>query len=201
MGLPLQTDEMALHDRICEGDPVAPTEIFETYMGALVDTLKKKTTQDEDEAHDASIDAIFEYLKKPQRYDRGKGRLFTYLMQIARKRAVDRIRSRNARARREQGYADVVELRAAAPNDGLERGLEAALLLERVEQGGLSERDRGFLRLVLEGERSTQVLAQALGLGGLEEDELKREVKRNRDRLMKYLKRLIKKKGVDDDEP
>ena len=56
-----------------------------------------------------------------------------------------------------------------------------------------SERDRRALKLILVGERSTEVLSEALELTELRPTERQREVKRHRDRLMNVLKGIGKK--------
>lgn len=70
--------------------------------------------------------------------------------------------------------------------------MEARRALERLEKLNSSKEERAFLGLILQGERSTRRLAEALGLGPMSEMDLRREVKRRRDRLMKRLERLGK---------
>jgi RNA polymerase sigma-70 factor (ECF subfamily) len=105
---------------------------------------------------------------------------------------MDRTRSSEARTRREQKFADVFELQARSPKEALEVSVEVRLALKRLDATGLGVAETAFLRLVLMGERSTQALAEVLGLASLPEDEMRREVKRHRDRLMKLLGRLGK---------
>ncbi|WP_158501804.1 RNA polymerase sigma factor [Vitiosangium sp. GDMCC 1.1324] len=193
---PSRVDEVTLHERVLQRDPVAPVEVFQTYMPWLLRALRK--TCEREDAYDSAIDAVFVYLQHPERYDPQRSRLFTYLRQIAQKRGVDRHRSHAARARREQGFAGIVELQATAPNEELERGMEAALVLERLEKYDITQRDRAALRLILQGERSTRELAKALGLESSSEVEMRREVKRHRDRLMKLLERLGKEDSDDE---
>jgi RNA polymerase sigma-70 factor (ECF subfamily) len=198
MSFPPGEDELALHERVLRKDPVVSVDVFQTYMPLLLKALMSRKTCDPEDAHDAAIDAVLLYLEQPERYDRQRGRLSAYLVQIARNRAVDRYRSKTARARREQDFADVVELRDVPPNEKLERGMEAALALKRLEKYDLTERDQSALGLIFQGERSTRRLAEVLGLDSLPEDEMRREVKRHRDRLMKLLERLGKE-GPDDE--
>jgi RNA polymerase sigma-70 factor (ECF subfamily) len=119
------------------------------------------------------------------------------LTHVAKKRAVDRHRSTAARIQREKNFADVFELRARAPNEVLEVSVEARRVMERLIHSRLDPKDRELLQLILLGERSTRRLAEALGLGPMPEDELRREVKRHRDRLMKLLERLGKEEPDD----
>jgi RNA polymerase sigma-70 factor, ECF subfamily len=198
MSFPSRADEWALHERVLQGEPVAPVDVFQTYMPLLLNALTRGKTCDPEDAHDSAIDAVLFYLEHPGRYERHRGRLSTYLMQAARKRAVDRHRSHTARARREQGFASVVELQAVPPKEKLERGMEVALVLKRLEKYDINQGDQAVLRLILQGERSTRQLAEVLGLDALSEDEMRREVKRHRDRLMKLLERLGKEDPDDE---
>jgi len=191
MRYPSPEDERALHERVIQHDPVASNDVFMTYMDRIVKILMQRLGCDEDAAHDSTVEVIFTYIHKPARYDPGKGRLFSYLMQAARHRVVDKRRSADARVRREQGF---VELPVRAPKEEMEDLVEARLVMRRlVERGHLkNERDWDALGLILSGERSTEVLAVALGLTSLPREELKRAVKRHRDRLMKLLERFGK---------
>ncbi|HYO53214.1 RNA polymerase sigma factor [Archangium sp.] len=194
MRYPSPADERVLHERVVQRDPVASTDVFMTYMDRIVKILMQRLGCDEDAAHDSTVEVIFTYIHKPARYDPGKGRLFSYLMQAARHRVVDKRRSADARARRDQKYGSDFAQRARTPKEELEDLVEARLAMKRlVERGYLkNERDWDALRLILYGERSTESLAVALGLASLPRDELKRAVKRHRDRLMKLLGRFGK---------
>jgi RNA polymerase sigma-70 factor (ECF subfamily) len=55
------------------------------------------------------------------------------------------------------------------------------------------------LKLIFEGESATDKLAAVLGLDALQPDVQRRQVKRERDRLIKALERLGKK--LTDEQP
>ncbi|WP_157758937.1 RNA polymerase sigma factor [Cystobacter fuscus] len=153
---------------------------------------------DEDIAYDAVIDVLYAYVATPGRYDPDrKVRLVTYLTKAAKYRVRDRLKSGVSRALREENFASVVELEQPAPKDILENFVEASRAVDRLEKR-LSETDLAALRLIVSGEGSTEVLARALGLDPSSQEEMRREVKRHRDRLMKTLERLGKE---DPDDP
>jgi RNA polymerase sigma-70 factor (ECF subfamily) len=187
---PVAADELALHERLLAGDPVAPVDVYQGFMDPISDALQRDLRCTEDDAHDSGVDAILGYLEAPARYDREKGRLSTYLMDIAKKRVIDRIRSRTASGRRDDGYAAVVELHSANPKEVMEAQVEAKELWQKVEAEVPDERDREAVKLILAGERSTDALAAALGLPALTPLEVRRQVKQHRDRLLKVLERL-----------
>jgi RNA polymerase sigma-70 factor (ECF subfamily) len=199
MSFPSQMDELELHERVLQGDRVASADVFQAFMDPILRILKEEMSCSPDDARDSATDAVFSYLRNPGRYDRHRARLSTYLTQAAKKRAMDRHRSTAARLRREQDFASVVEVQARTPKEVLEVSVEAKLAAKLLDDSRLDEREWEFLRLVLQGEGSTRRLAGVLGLDELPEDEMRREVKRHRDRLMKLLERLGKEGS--DDEP
>ncbi|NMO17427.1 sigma-70 family RNA polymerase sigma factor [Pyxidicoccus fallax] len=198
MSFPTQEEELALHERVLKRDPVAPTDVFQVFMDPILSALGRKEGREREDAYDSIIDVLFSYLANPERYLSQKGRLSTYLTQAAKKRLLDRYRSTEARQRREQEFGDAFELGARSPNDALEISVEARRAVVRLEQSALGEGDRALLGLVLQGERSTLVMAEAIGLASLPEDDRRREVKRHRDRLMKWLARLGKEDSDDE---
>jgi RNA polymerase sigma-70 factor (ECF subfamily) len=200
MSFPPREDELELHERVLrkEEDPVAPADVFQAFMEPLMKVLQCEMACSEDDAHDAATDAVLDYLRNPERYDRQQARLSTYLTQAAKRNVRDKQRATASRVRNEQGFLSIIEVQAPAPKERLEVSVEARLAVERLEGARLTPKQREFLKLVLQGERSTQRLAEVLGLASLPKDELRKEVKRQRDRLMKMLGRLGKEEPDDE---
>ncbi|HYO69304.1 MAG TPA: hypothetical protein VEU33_24820 [Archangium sp.] len=194
MSHPPPADEKLLHERVLRQDPVVSTEVFNRYMERLVKAVMKMKWLGlvEDDANQCAVDVIYSYLTKPTLYDPGKSRLFVYLRRAAMNRARDKRRKADAWDRKHQKFASDVELGAMASNGVLENSVEAKLVMEQLEKRQIlkSERDKKAVKLILEGERSTERLAEALELGPLPRDELKRKVKQHRDRLIKLLVRF-----------
>ncbi|WP_152622387.1 RNA polymerase sigma factor [Archangium violaceum] len=192
MRQPPSTDEKLLHERVLRRDPVVSTEVFNRYMPWLVKVVMKWRGLVEDDANQCAADVIFSYLSKPTLYDPGRSPLFVYLRQAALYRARDKHRKADARDRKHQKFASDVELRAMDSNGALEKSVEAKLVMEQLEKRQVlkNERDKKAVMLILVGERSTERLAEALELGPLPRDELKRKVKQNLDRLKKLLVRF-----------
>ena len=185
--------ESALCRRILAGDPVAPADLFAHFVEPLMSAIRHDLRCDAENARDSSIDALFDYLHSPSAYSPNRGRLCTFLTQIAKHKAVDRIRARSAEVRREQEFSSLVEVRESAPNDKMERSVEAGKLWRMIEQVIEDEQDRLAIALILDGERSTEALANTLGIQAATPLERRREVKRHRDRLMKIVERLGEK--------
>jgi RNA polymerase sigma-70 factor (ECF subfamily) len=190
MSVPTQVEALSLHERLLQGGPVASQEVFEVFMDPILRALTRFSGCTREEAWDPAIDAVMSYLQDPSRYDPSRASLLTYLTRAARNRLIDGQRSMGATKRREQEFAIVFELLARSPYVAMEISMEARDVVRRLEHSGLGEAERALLGLILQGERSTRRMAEALGLGHLPELELRREVKRRRDRLMKWLERF-----------
>ncbi|MFL5357953.1 RNA polymerase sigma factor, partial [Archangium sp.] len=160
MRFPSLVDQICLHERVLQGDPVAPVDVFQAFMGPLLKVLNGERAGMTDEAYDSAVDAVFSYLREPARYDRSRALLSTYLTVIARKRMVDRCRKSSSRTRRDDAFASIVELTAASPNEEMERSAEVRLILKRLEEHIPAPRDREALRLVLWSERATERFAE-----------------------------------------
>jgi RNA polymerase sigma-70 factor, ECF subfamily len=187
---PTVEKEAALHDRVVGEDPVVPVDVFQSFMDPMCAALRHDLHCREEEAYDSAVDAVMSYLQNPRRYIKELGRLSTYLMEIAKRRAIDRLRSRTASDRREKEYGALLELRATNPKEEMNARVEARELWAKVEEVVPDRRDRRALQLMLAGEKSTDVLAKELGLINLPQSRRRQEVKRHRDRLLNVLKRL-----------
>lgn len=192
MKFPSEAEEQALHERVLKNESLASEDVFRVFMDPISKFLcRNRGNEFRDEAHDAVCDVLLEYLENPERYMARRSRLSSYLTRNAEMQFRDMYRSLQARQRREREFAEVIELRATAPNRSLEIIVEVRQLAGQLEQA-VHERDQASLGLILQGERSTHALAKAMNLPPLSEKELRREVKRNRDRLMKTLGRFGK---------
>lgn len=198
---PSPEEEVVLHQRLLEHDPLAYYDVFPMYMERIARKLEG-LGYDVDVARDAAIDAVLAYREKPERYDPQKVHLFTYVMGVARHKAMDRWRSDQARARREKKQGDV-ELLRRTPKDQVEE-METYVRVRQLvdsleEEAVLNERDRAILQLYLLDEGSTEELAKVLGWPPMSKAERQSKAKQLRDRLMKRLARFGKKEDSDDD--
>ena len=192
-------DELDLHRRAVERDPVILADIFQAFAQWLIKILRDDLKCTQDMADNAVFDTLLAYVEQPNRYDPQKGRLITYLARAAKYQVLDRRRSEESTTRREQEFGRVVELRRRTPKEEMEDAVEASRVMEKLRKRGLlKDEDMAAFKLIMSGERSTERLAEALGLGSLPPEQMRREVKQHRDRLMKILKRFGKE---DSDDP
>ncbi|WNG18281.1 sigma-70 family RNA polymerase sigma factor [Cystobacter fuscus] len=193
-------DEQDLHRRALRRDPVTLSDLYGFFAQQITQFLRDDLGCEEYAADNAIFDTFLAYVEQPERYDPQKGRLLSYLTLAAKCQVRDRRRSEISTARREREFGRVVELWRRTPKEEMENLVEAIRALERIVKRGQlkDERDVAFLGLILRGERSTERLAEVLGLGSLPLEQMRRAVKRHRDRLMKILERFGKE---DSDEP
>lgn len=152
---------------------------------------------DQDDAVDAVTDAFVAYLTKPTAYvHQGEASLFTYLLRIAQRRALDCIRQKR---RYKKIFSEPVEDSTLEPIDDkeLDRAdteLDAITILTRFgSELAKDEIEREILRLHLAGEKDTHAYATVLKLTDRPFEEQCQAVKRYRDRLERRLIRLGEK--------
>lgn len=196
MNSPSRKPRRDLHERMMSDDPTATLDIFMTFMGPLIRALEHNQGCSYDDANASASDAVWTYLRNPGRYDARKANLWTFLHQIAKRRAHDTYRSTSARTRRETDRRTISEVHPSAPNTYLEDRIIAKQQLERlaqrVEAAGLPDRDVAGIRVIIvsEGRAPADEMAVALGLSHLPDDERLHAVRRHTERLRRLLRSL-----------
>jgi RNA polymerase sigma-70 factor (ECF subfamily) len=190
MSFPPPAEQLSLHRRVLDEDPLSSFDVFDYFVPELRRFLLKNSAIDDDIAYDSAIDAIFTYIRKPQVFDPKRARLSTFLVEIARKRAIDRLRSRAARLTREKKFEVDVDMFRPDANNEMESEIDAISLWRRVQQVLPDVHDQECAKELMKGERDTERLAAVLGLGRMPPTEKRRAVKRRRDRILKTLERM-----------
>ncbi len=96
----LNRGDADLAARIAAGDQGVLEELFRQFAGA-VKSVAFRVIRDETLAEDVVQDTFIGIWKAPEKYDPSRGSLRTFLLTIAHRRAVDLIRSEQARTKRE----------------------------------------------------------------------------------------------------
>ncbi|MEX1015667.1 MAG: sigma-70 family RNA polymerase sigma factor [Phycisphaeraceae bacterium] len=91
------TDQQ-LMQRIVQREDAALETLFERYRQAVY-AICLRVLRNESDAEEALVDIFWELWTQPARFDGGRGTLSTYLMMLARSRAIDHHRARAARGR------------------------------------------------------------------------------------------------------
>lgn len=187
-------DVPALHDRLRGGDGMAVAPLAEVLLPGLARRLRRRFPgTDEHLLAEAAEDAFLNYVRRPARFEPGRGvALDQYLFQAACRDVVDRLRSDARRRVREVEYA------RRLPHEEGPTGAEAfeirhdrEVLLSRLADSGVvvGEAEQRALRLLLNGEHSPEAWVPVLRLAGQPSEEGRGGVKRLRDRLLKRLRR------------
>jgi DNA-directed RNA polymerase specialized sigma24 family protein len=199
--LPLRDQELALHRRLVEGDPTAPSDLAQTYLDHLIGWLTTRNRRREEHSCiTAAEDAVLALAKKPQTYDPTRLSLVAYLHMSA-QGDLKNILRREGRHHWNLASLEGVELCPDAgkylavdddPSLPLVGQEESALATKQVvapARAGLTEPESRALDLMLQGERKTPVFAAALGISHLPVDVQRADVKRVKDKLKKRIER------------
>lgn len=149
--------------RIAAGDQSAVPECLARY-GGLVWTLARRRLGNEEDAEDAVQEVFIDLWRFADRFDPGIAEEITFVAMIARRRLVDRLRSRS----RQPVTAPLDEAAgAAATGDGdvgrrLELGEEARIAGEQFR--GLKPEEQSVLRLSIYDSLSHGAIAARTGL-------------------------------------
>ncbi len=196
----MQARALEAHQRLLDGDPVASADLCELLLGPLVGALRRRWPDASyaESVYDSAVDALIGHFHAPGRYDQARATLLGWLVWQAN---ADLINDYHAAQRRFD--RDVVtqaklrndnnEARLAAGGVASDRYpvLEDTGVWRRIRVAFPDRQERELIwRCCVEGERSTKVAAQVLGLSSLPLAEQHRQVKNVKDRIMKKLQRM-----------
>lgn len=151
-------DELVL--TVARGERDAFEALFRQLSGPVF-RAALDVTRDRAQAEEVAQDALLEIWRTAGRFDPGRGNATAWARMIARRRAIDRIRSATADARRESRTA-------AAPvswdevSEAVEDGLEREQLTSSLDQ--LSGLQRQAIMLAFYGGHTHQEIAVILGI-------------------------------------
>ena len=198
-----------LHQRLVESDPLAPSDLVETFMEELMRRVRARAqiTNDDFLVCDAVTDALLAYAQQPTKYNPAKSGLLTYLTMSAYGDYLNMLAKEGRREKREVPLEYVEHLLNVGNNliedlliedvlntvmerEGILTPEERIRLLQQVSERFPDPQDRQLLNLILLGERKTAAYSAVLGIQDADRNEQRRIVKRHKDRLSKRLKRL-----------
>lgn len=193
--MPDQTWYLQIHERLLAGDPIAPAELAEEALDALVEELRMRypRLKDADLPADAATDALMDYIKRPEQFDSEKRGLWGFLVMAA-QRDLQNVLARSGRRNQKEISLNHVEVEAMAGNKETEEEKAGARIDAERMRGRIAELfedpiDQKLVELVIENERSTRAFARALGIEDLSEAEQRKQVKQHKDRIKKRLQR------------
>ncbi|MCY4579975.1 MAG: hypothetical protein OXD31_13150 [Chloroflexi bacterium] len=190
-----QVELLDLHNRLLSHDPVATEELFTIVAPELEKHLRAwfpglAVGVDPDIYLSAVYEALTDYFKNPSKYDPTRSGLMTYL-RLACRRDMQNLLARESRHAAGRISLESVEFSLSDGNDVSERvadSLDSKRLVADLTRGMTSE-ERAVFSLMMEGERSTRVAAEAMNIGHLVYEEQAKRVKRVKDRIKKRMRR------------
>lgn len=196
-------DQLAeLHRLLLAGDAAAPAMFAEAVIDVLMLRVQSQSQQTRDPqlVADASVDAVMDFIKEPQKYDPGGRNVLSFLEMAARRNLANSLVSLRRQKRRNLRVG-AVALRESARNERERRPLErlsdqeqVRVILDAIDaelSRSFSSVEVAVLRLIADGVRDTARYAAILGCSDEPPAVQRRLVKQVKDRLTKRLKRSL----------
>jgi RNA polymerase sigma-70 factor, ECF subfamily len=154
------SDLAAWLGQVARGDHRA-FELVYAELAAPVYGLVRQVLRDPAQSEEVAQEVLLEVWRTASRFDPGRGSAAAWALTIAHRRAVDRVRSENACARREQKAAD-----PAAGEHDVAEVVAVTLEHQRVRRclDGLTELQRESIKLAYYGGYSYPQVATLLGV-------------------------------------
>lgn len=166
MGFAVQSKEkgQALMNRVQNGDAKALRKIYGSYknilFGLIVSMLK-----DREEAEDCLQEVFTQLWEKADRFDASKGNLYSFIVTMARNKAIDRIRSRAYKDSKQEDhtisdFSLTPESDFNNPEEDLELTERANLVRSALQK--LSSKEREVLKVAYYGGMSQTEISEKM---------------------------------------
>ena len=159
-------DAAGLLARIALRDATALSSLYDLTAGAVYGVCCR-ILRDPSDAEEVTGDVFLQVWQKTSRFDPGRGAALTWLLTLARSRAIDRLRSRGAARRHETGLDDGDDSPSSDPGPEARSSLAQRAALVRNALADLPDEQREVLELAyFEGLTHSEIaerLAQPLG--------------------------------------
>ena len=164
MGRAVESDDEALVRRMADGDDQALGVLYDRWQ-AVVNGVVSRMLRQPDDVEDVVEEAFWQAWRQAARFDRSRGAVQTWLLTIARSRALDRVRA--LRRRREEPLegddGQVVVQQAAESDPGLDAEASERRRIVAAALSGLPAEQREALELGYFGGLSQTEIAERTG--------------------------------------
>jgi len=157
---PSQIADDDLLQAVARGDESALTALYDRYRLILFGLILR-ILHDRQEAEDVLQEAFLQVWRRANDFDRSRGRTFTWLVTIARSRALDRLRMLGSRSRLIDPDNETVSHEVVDPAQDMARSEEGAIV--RRALGELPDEQRQTLLLAYFEGLTQAEIAQRLG--------------------------------------
>lgn len=160
-----EADDQQLIELVCQRNEAALSELYDRYARLLF-SVALHMVGSRAAAEEITLDAFTQVWEKAERYNPDRASLSTWMVSIARYRAIDRLRRWDARPEKDSVYWTDVNFELSSHHHNPEASTEEKLLRERV-QGALAElpvEQRQALALAYFKGMSHSQIANALAL-------------------------------------
>jgi RNA polymerase sigma-70 factor, ECF subfamily len=159
---PRQPDLSELLRASARGDDKAFADLYDATSRRLYG-LVVRVVRDPAQAEEVAQEAFLEIWRTSARFDPARGSAMSWMMTIAHRKAVDRVRSAEAASRRDQTYEATTQERAYdITAEEVERSLEGQRVRNALES--LTETQRGAVQLAYFGGYTHNEVAALLGI-------------------------------------
>lgn len=156
-----EADLAGLLSLVARGDHQAFERVYRKLAGPVYGVVRQ-VLRDPAQSEEVAQEVLLEVWRTATRFDPARGSAASWALTIAHRRAVDRVRSENASAAREQKAAPDF----MTEHDNVSEAVEAALERQRVTRclEGLTELQREAIKLSYYGGYSYPQVGQLLGV-------------------------------------
>jgi hypothetical protein len=186
----------ALHERLRRGDRLASEELSRALLPVLQEEMARRFPRaDEQVVSDGVIDAVLDYCASPDQFDPGKDVPLDRFLSTAAWRNVGNLLVGEGRRKRREKKAGAKKREEDVALD------PAARIIQREEEERADQQqatllaalrdstDKEIMAMRLRGVRDTAEYARVLNISHLPTQDQREEVKRQKDRITRYLRR------------